>query len=111
MSSKFYRELVACCVREGATHPRLELFGMLCGFPLPNLLNAKYDAAKCSFFFQILSVVFDRNVEKMKEAFLNFVSLLFPSSRLCLSEVLMFPLDGFIDGRSPNYFRKYSHHL
>lgn len=86
MCTKFYKELYASCIRDYRSRPRLELFATLCGYPLEDAINPKYDSIRCDFLFNLLYTLFEGNAEAVRYAFEHRVSLInIQSIRLFIS--------------------------
>ena len=60
---------MACCIRESIQNKRLELFGLLCGLPLPDKIDSSYDADRCTFFFRILHIFFRKRLDQLANTF------------------------------------------
>jgi hypothetical protein len=53
---------------------RLELFGMLAGIPLADRADIEYDYDRCTFFFKILYLIFQRRLDVLANVFAAQVS-------------------------------------
>lgn len=67
---------MACVIKEGILHRRLETFASLCGITLDGHKegHGTYTEIQCSFYFRALGIIFGQNIHLLEECMNSFVS-------------------------------------